>query len=115
MRTIFEHGGFRIIEHQDTHFDFEDLCGDNYNPKHHPDIEPEILASQLSEFTDLVNSEGVFGYVLERWNPEIDAGWEEIDSCWGFIGSYDPAPNNGFDHYIVDEMKSIIAEESRTS
>ena len=47
----------------------------------------------------------VYGYVLEKWNGEIDKGWEDVDSCFGFVGEYDEHSNN---HSIVEEFKQLI-------
>ena len=44
----------------------------------------------------------MYGYVLERWNPEIGEGWEPVDSCFGFVGRY--SLEN--DHYIVEELSA---------
>lgn len=111
-KTIYEGNGHRITEHLDNDYDFENLIGDSYDPKHNPDISPDILAEQLKDFTDLVNREGVYGYVLEKWNPAIGEGWTTVDSCWGFVGAYlkgDPT----FEHCIVDDMIRI-AEGSKS-
>lgn len=108
-RLIFESndGRFRITEHVDQNADFEDLCGDTYNPDCHPEIPREQILKELADFTDLVNREGVYGYVLERWNPEPGKGWEHVDSCWGFVGQYSES-EDVFNHDIVDELKSQI-------
>lgn len=52
----------------------ECLKGDVYNPTARPDIEPEELRRRELEFEDLVAREGVYDYVLEVWNPEVDGG-----------------------------------------
>lgn len=106
-RVIFESDDsiFRILEIPDINADFENLCGDTYNPKANPDIPPEKLKAELAEFTDLVNREGVFGYELQKWNPKPGIGWEHVDSCWGFVGQYSETEET-FKHYIVDELKS---------
>jgi hypothetical protein len=94
---------FRIIEHPDSWMDFEDLCGDTYRPEVHPDIPAEQVLREKEEFRDLVNREGVFGYILEQWNPAPGKGWEHVDSCWGFVGQYTKGDKT-FEHYIVEEM-----------
>lgn len=108
-RVIFETSDkqFRIVEIVDTDADLENLKGDCYNPKVNPDIDPEKLRQDELEFEDLVNREGVYGYVLERWNAEPGQGYEHLDSCWGFVGSYSEGDKT-FNHYIVDEMKDTI-------
>lgn len=106
-RIIFEQGPYRIVEVPDTDFDFENLCGDCYNPTANPDIDPAELKRQKAEFADLVNREGVFGYVLEKWNPEVGKGFEHVNSCWGFVGQYSETKDK-FKHYIVEELKNQI-------
>jgi len=49
----------------------------------------------------------IFGYVLEKWNPEIDKGWEPVDNCFGFVGPY----GTDNQHYIVDEFINTIEEK----
>ena len=109
MRIIFEteNGVWRIVEHFDQDADLENLKGDCFNPKHNPDIDPTKLKQDELEFEDLVNREGAFGYVLEKWNPAPGVGFEHVDSCWGFVGQYSETEEK-FNHYIVDDLKSQI-------
>ncbi len=109
MRIIYEQGPYRIVEIADENTDIENLMGDSYNPTVNPDIDPEKLAEEKGHFIDLVNNEGVFGYVLEKWNPEVNKGFEHVDSCWGFVGQYTPG-EEVFNHYIVEELKAQIKE-----
>lgn len=94
---------YRVIEVEDADWLYENLAGDAFNPRVNTDISPEELARQEQEFIDLINNEGVYGYVLERWNPSPDKGWEHVDSCWGFVGRYSFSEPK-FKHYIVDEL-----------
>jgi hypothetical protein len=82
----------------------ENLKGDCFNPKVNTDIPEEVLKNGEREFEELVNQEGVFGYVLERWNPKPGIGWEHIDSCWGFVGQYSESDER-FNHYTVEELR----------
>lgn len=100
-------GRYRITEHIDMCFDMENLKGDCFNPSVNTDIDPNTLENEERQFEDRVNNEGVYGYVLEKWNPAPDKGWEHIDSCWGFVGRH-TAKNT---HYIVAEMKGTIADD----
>ena len=108
MRTIWQSNGFRIIEEADLDWDMADLKGDSYNPKVNSDIDPEKLKAEEKRFEALVQSEGVYGYSLEEWNPEVGKGWESDNSCWGFVGQYDENSK----HYIVQEFKEIAEEEN---
>jgi hypothetical protein len=108
-RVIFETDDkqFRIVEHVDLDADFENLCGDTFNPKWNTEISAETLEREKEEFRDECNREGVYGYVLEKWNAEPGQGYEHIDSCWGFVGSFTEGDRK-YHHYIVDEMKETI-------
>lgn len=108
MRVIKEFKNYRIIELPDLHADIKDLKGDCYNfeASGYTGTREELLKEEKA-FEDLVNREGVFGYVLEKWNPEIGAGWEHVDSCWGFVGQYSPTDET-FNHYIVKELEESV-------
>lgn len=99
-----EGDGYRILEIEDNNYMMENLKGDMYNPKVNLDINIIELKKEEEEFEQKVYQEGVYGYVLERWNPEVGKGWEEIDSCWGFIGRY----GIGNRHYIVEEFERYV-------
>jgi hypothetical protein len=114
-RLIFEttNKAWRITEHADLYADMDDLKGDcfKFEVSGYTGTREE-LATAERDFEDLVNREGVMGYVLERWNPEPGEGYTHVDSCWGFIGQYSPDDQTGlFNHYIVDELKSQIPTE----
>lgn len=100
---------FRIVEVIDEHFDLDDLKGDVYNPEANPEIDPAMLKRQEAQFEMEVERQGVYGYVLERWNPDPDKGWEQVESCWGFVGRYSENGYDGrFNHEIVKELKELI-------
>lgn len=109
MRIIYSKDNFRITEKPDDIIDLDHLKGDCFNPEHNPDIDPAKLKRDERDFERLVGREGVYGYTLERWNPEVGQGWEHVDSCWGFVGQYSEFVE-AFNHYIVDEMKLTIIE-----
>lgn len=91
-RVIHEQGKYRVLEIADaTHWDLGDLVGDG------------ATQEEREHLIDLANREGIFGYVLEQWDPRVDGGWVHVDSCWGFIGQYTPSEET-FNHYIVDEL-----------
>ena len=97
---IFQNDKFRITEVLDHNYTYSDLKGDIYDPELNPDICPEELKEQELEFEKKVETEGVFGYELEKI---VMGGWEHIDSCYGFVGDHETN-----DHYIVDEYKTQI-------
>lgn len=106
-RLIHIEGPFRIIEVIDECTLLEDLKGDCYNPEVNPDIDADVLKRDERKFERHVDEFGVFGYVLEQWNPEIDKGWQHVDSCFGFVGQYQDGAED-YDHYIIDELKRQI-------
>jgi len=87
-RTIYTKGPFRIIEIPDEFATLENLEGDCFCLKVNPDQDAKQLEIDQKKFRQKVYDEGVFGYVLEKWNPEVGVGWETVDSCWGFVGQY---------------------------
>ena len=107
-RIIKQVGSYRILEVEDWDVvDLEMLKGDSYNPKVNPDIDPKILAQEERDFELLVEVAGVYGYVLEKWSPEVGEGWMHVESCYGFIGEYNKEVDI-YNHYIVDEFLKQI-------
>ena len=102
-KVIYTQGNYRILEQLDDHYDITDLKGDCYNPEVNKDIPLEVLNKEELAFNKKVERDGVYGYILEKWNPNIGVGWEHVDSCWGFIGTHEVE-----NHYIVDELKMLI-------
>lgn len=109
-RIIFKSGPYRIVEIVDESSTIDDLAGDMYCTKANPDIDPEKLYSEYKKFEQLVEQNGAFGYCLEQWIPDIDAGWTHVDSCFGFIGQYNPNDPD-YNHEIIDELKALIPPE----
>lgn len=107
-----EDATYRILEIADGLADMENLKGDTFNPKVNTDMPAEQLLAEEKQFEQLVEREGVFGYALERWNATPGAGYEHVDSCWGFVGSYTPTEDT-FNHYIVEELKSTALEAQK--
>jgi hypothetical protein len=113
-RVIFEteNKEWRIVEHFDHDADINNLKGDCFDfERSGYQGTREELAQEERDFEELVDREGVYGYVLERWNPTPGKGYEHVDSCWGFVGQYSESDKSGlFNHYIVEEMKSQIVD-----
>ena len=91
--------GYRIVELVDIDSDLNDLKGDCFDSKLNPEINPTQLKNEEIAFENKVKNEGVFGYELQKIDP--DYIWQHINSCFGFIGQYDEKTNN---HYIVEEL-----------
>lgn len=102
-KIIFKQGPYRIVEIQDQYYDIDGLKGDCFCPSTNNDIDLNVLKKQEQDFENNVYNNGVFGYILEKWNPEIGIGYEVINSCYGFIGTH--AIEN---HYIVSEFLEQI-------
>ena len=109
MRVIYTSpdGFYRVVERATDDYTMEDLKGDSYNPQVNSDIDPAVLKAEELAFEELVNREGVYGYTLEYWDATPNVGWKHVDSCWGFVGMYNPN-DDMFNHYIVDELKNAI-------
>lgn len=90
-----------IVEHPDETSEFEDLCGDTYNPDVNVGVKPEILAKEKKEFLEKINRDGVYGY--RGFFKVADDKWHETDSIWGTIGG--DFKNGGYD---IDILKSIF-------
>lgn len=107
MRVVYQKGLYRIIEVIDTETSIEDLKGDMFCPKAHPDIDPEKLAAEEREFERLCELRGIYRYELQKWNPEIGKGWKCRDACKGFIGEYNTKTGS---NEFIDDMKFLIAD-----
>lgn len=111
MRVIQAQGNYRLVEHEDIDFRMSVLKGDMYKPDCAPHLSLAELKKEERDFEQLVEEGGVFGYVLEKWNPAVGVGWEHEDSCWGFIGAYDKS-NGAYNHDFVVEalarMETIV-------
>lgn len=107
MRVIYQKLNYRIIEVLDEVTTFEDLIGDCFCPVTNPEIDKGALESDLRKFKRRWDSESVYGYIVQQWNPEIDCGWEEIEACYGFLGTYDKGAED-YNHDIVEEFKGLI-------
>ncbi len=105
MRTIAQHRGWRITEQLDASWTFSSLEGDSFDPEVNTEMSFEVLKEQQRRFRAQVNNEGVWGYTLERWNPQVGKGWEHVDSCFGFVGQYDSETNP---HHVVSEYMERI-------
>lgn len=89
--VILQHLDRRLIKIQDTRnyyaIDLDFILGDTFNPKVNPEIPPEKLKAEEEAYIKKIHDEGIWGYQIQRWYPEVDKGWIEIDSIWGFVGN----------------------------
>jgi len=106
MKVIKQIQNYRITEIPDYIYDMADLKGDCFDPEVNPDRNKIELKIEEEQFENKVYEQGVYGYALEIWNPEIDQGWQHIDSCFGFVGTYEDEK-----HYIVDVFLAEIKKE----
>ena len=103
-QTVYQLRDYRIIETRDFDYDMINLKGDCFCPAYHPDIDPVALEKQERDFEQRVYAEGVYGYTLEKWNPAVGQGWQDVESCWGFVGRHTESNK----HYIVEEFSNLI-------
>ena len=83
----------------DEDYDFDDLCGDMFNPDALPeDIDPEQLKKEKDAFRDRVHNEGVFGAVLYCRKYPSDE-WVQLESIWGNVGT--DIVGSGYDYDFV--------------
>lgn len=87
-------GVFRIVLVPDHSFNFDDLCGDMFNPEANPEIPVTTLARQKRAYRARVNREGVYGAVMQcRDTPTGE--WVDIESVWALVG--DDFIGSGYD------------------
>jgi len=113
-KTIFSSGIYQIIEIADEHYTIDEILGDSYCPEANPDLDVEALALEKERAIARIELLGTYGYNLQKWNPEVGFGWENIDSCWGFIGSFE-SNKLEFNHYIVSEFQETINKLTRAA
>lgn len=98
-------GLVRLIKVTDNCYNFEDLCGDMYNPAVNPDIPAEQLAREKRNFKARVNRVGVWDIHLEcRETPISD--WQVVDAMGGCVG--DDWIGSGYDAEYVDNAEHWI-------
>lgn len=90
----------------DSYADIDDLAGDMFVERLHPDINPNILAKEEREFHERVERDGVWGY---RAMVRDRAGhWDEVDAIWGFVD--DDFKGSGYDVNLMNAAMSALAE-----
>lgn len=106
---------FSLIEDADDDYTMSDLEGDSYDPKCHPDLDPDHLASDRESFHDRVNRDGVWSYVLIHnevhrcdcpYCPKSTS--KVIESIGGFIGQ--DFFGSGHDLEFVSTMNDILSK-----
>ena len=94
-----------------------DKIREEYGEK--PDLEAirGYLVSEVEEYDEFIQG-NVFGFILEEAEVDEDyededeeIEWNEIDSCWGFIGS-DPM-TNGMAEHIPEELHDKLKEAAQ--
>lgn len=101
---IKEKNGYRFYAEEDSHFMIDNIKGELFDPKVHTDIDPDLLKRHERELEERIENEGVWGIVLEKWDPAVGIGWEHIDSCWGFVGG--DWKDSGHDKEMLDQMEA---------
>jgi hypothetical protein len=112
-RVIYKKGQYRIIELPDHTLTWADAKGDRFNPKFNKDVSKKELKKQELAFEQFIDEHQAYGFMLEYWDPTIGQGWQHVDSCFGFIGKYNPKDSR-FNHYIVKELKTLIPKKVKS-
>jgi len=102
-KEVYKKDNFRILEVPMEDIDIDELKGDCFKKEFCPELSEVELFREERDFESKVFNEGVYGYVLEKWDGSIGQGWTYIDSCFGFIGKHSDE-----NHYIVDEFINIL-------
>ena len=88
--------------------DFEDLCGDTFDPRANPDIPAARLERERAKYLEKVNCDGVWGAIAEYWD-ESEQRWCVADSLWGLVG------DDVLDIGCVEDLKaSALRERARS-
>lgn len=93
-------GNVAFVVLPDEGADFEDLCGDSFNPEVNTDIPAKRLEQERKDFFDKVNREGVWCY--DSYFRDAQGEWEHADSICGIVGG----EMSGYD---VDLMRSALS------
>lgn len=105
VKAGFALGLVQIIMVEDEHYNFEDLCGDCYNPEANPDIDPEQLKREKRNFRARVNRGGVHGVIIQC-RPTPTAEWVSVESCWGYVGM--EFVGSGTDNDFIEEASEWL-------
>ncbi len=98
-QIIWQKADYRIKLMDDSWNILDYLNSDDFNYQYTHEANPEtssaVLIELKREHIDRITNTGLYGIVLEKWNPEVDKGWEQVDSIW-FI-EFDNIPQ------VIDE------------
>ena len=93
-------GNVAFLAVPDDCADFDDLCGDSFNPEVNTDIPAKRLEQERKDFLDKVNREGVWCY--QSFFRDAQGEWEHADSICGIVGD----EMSGYD---IDLMRSALS------
>ena len=103
MEVIREYMDRRIIKEPDESWIIENLKGDQFIYRENPGIDPAQLRADELAFESRIETEGVWGYLVQRWNPSVGVGWETKDSVWGLVGN--DWEGSGYDKDMFAQLK----------
>lgn len=84
-QTMVALGMLRIVQVQDEHTSFEDICGDMYSKEANPEIDPDVLKQEKAAYRRRVNKVGVFDVLVQaRTLPCAD--WVNVETLGGNVG-----------------------------
>ena len=79
-----ESQGLVRIRHEPDYVDFENMCGDMFDPDVNTDIKPEILEREKEEYCDKLNRDGVWFVISEYFDGKE---WQHADSIGAIEGT----------------------------
>ena len=80
-------GLVRLVWEPDGDWTMEGLKGYAYCPEANPDIPKQRLKAEEALFTQLVESEGVWG-ICGEYRETTEDLWKSADSLWRFVGTH---------------------------
>jgi hypothetical protein len=93
--------------------DFEDMCGDTFNPEANPDISPNILERQKKAYREKLKYEGVWFITSEfydgdEWQHADSIGWIEggTDDFCGYKCELQRAALEALAEFRADECRA---------
>lgn len=85
-QIIWQKADYRIKLMDGSMMILDYISSDDFNYQYtheaNPDTPPdELIKLKRAHVKQLIDT-GLYGVILEKWNPEIDKGWEHVDGIW---------------------------------
>lgn len=89
----------------------DDLFGDTYDPKCHPDIPARQIEAERKAEIERINHDGVWGIIGEYRCCACNS-WNHADSVWGFIG--EDWKDSGYDLDVMEQTLDALNKQRAT-